>query len=581
MAGPISIYCDWAMHDELGDDVRLSAELTMRALDALKHWRDAHGLTFDYYLLDCFWFDQPGDYTRFDRKMWPDGFEPARRRMEELGMKPGLWLDTTGAAVAGWRPWQEGPAEHGWEPWSGSLDRNGEWSYCLFDGPYAEGLLDAMVHAVEEWGVGLFKFDFANFRAVTERCGHLDEGEVYARNVAAFKDVLRRVRERAPGVVFLAYNGFAYAGDYLGRTTDPVVPGVEPHWLKVIDYLYSGDPRPADAPCTSLRRAVDVYQDHMVRKFHRSGIPLSRIDDHGCMVGDTNTIYYLGKRGWRRTWVQSLARGSRKAHLYGDVTLLDDQDVRFLKSARDLFFGLFREGAATRSVGGVPAQSPWHGFLTGDAEDGLLCVVNSGAGERRATLELSGLGSARVLFHDEGRVPTCDTAGDTLSVTLAPEQMALVGLGRCAEERFELGTNVGGDPVPGRAERLELDFAAEGNGLVCGVPAAEVMTQAEAGGFDELRLSVRLRQEGRAYRRACPRNEVPSDVLGIRIEADGREVPPRRRVPQVKVWSGCSWVTCVYGLEDLREADELRITFRCPDPEPEAFAEAWLQSVRP
>ncbi|MFO8008881.1 MAG: hypothetical protein R6V05_14230, partial [Candidatus Brocadiia bacterium] len=183
MRKPISIYCDWALHDELGDDVRLSHGLTMEALDVLERWQREHGVSFDYYLLDCFWFKQPGDYTSFDPEMWPDGFEPARRRMEDLGMTPGLWLDTTGAAVAGWRPWSSREAEHGWAPWAESLDVHSNWSYCLFDGPYGDGLRRVMLHAVEQWGVGLFKFDFADFRAVSERCRHLDEGEVYRRNV--------------------------------------------------------------------------------------------------------------------------------------------------------------------------------------------------------------------------------------------------------------------------------------------------------------------------------------------------------------------------------------------------------------
>ena len=102
---PISIYCDWALHDELGDTVRLTEAMTMGVLDTLERWRRDHDVGFDYYLLDCFWFEQPGDYTRFNPETWPGGFEPALRRMQELGMKPGLWLDTTGGRVTGHQPW--------------------------------------------------------------------------------------------------------------------------------------------------------------------------------------------------------------------------------------------------------------------------------------------------------------------------------------------------------------------------------------------------------------------------------------------------------------------------------------------
>ncbi len=385
MRRPISIYCDWAMHDELGDTVRLTEELTMRALDALERWAGL-GVSFDYYLFDCFWFESPGDYMSFKADAWPDGPGRALDRIRALGMLPGLWLDTTGGRVSGHGPWKE------------SLNVHDNWSYCLFDGPYGQGLQDAMLHACAEWGVRMFKFDFANFYAVSPRSAHMDAGEAYARNVEAFRGILHRVRAQYPDVVILAYNGFIYGRDYLGDTTQAVVPGIEDHWLDVIDYLYSGDPRPADVPCTSLRRAVDTYQDHMVYKFLRSGIPVSRIDDHGCMVGATNTIYYMGRQGVRRTWVQSLGRGGRKAHFYGDPTLLDDGDVRFLGAARALFFDLFEGDAVTRPVGGVPCQSPWHGFQTGGVQDGLLVLVNSTAERQEARLQAQGPGAgARAL----------------------------------------------------------------------------------------------------------------------------------------------------------------------------------------
>ncbi len=577
MPEPISIYCDWALHDELGDNVRLTEELTMGALDTLDRWQREHDVAFDYYLLDCFWFEQPGDYTSFDPETWPSGFEPARQRMQQMGMTPGLWLDTTGAAVAGWHPWQGGEGDHGWGPWADSLDCRSGWSYCLFDGPYADGLCSAMVRAVEEWGVGMFKFDFANFYAVTERHRGLDAGEVYRRNVNAFKDILRRVRSVRRDVVFLAYNGFRYNRGYLDNTTDALVPGIEQHWLELIDWLYSGDPRPADLPCTSLRRAVDFYQDHMVRKFHHSRIPLDRIDDHGCMVGKTNTIYYFGARGFRRTWVQSLARGGRKAHFYGDPALLSDDDVEFLRRAQELFFNLFQSGAVTKPVGGVPCQSAGHGFLTGTGEDGVLLLANSSGAVRTATVPIKSLETAKVLFHDEGFVPECTVHRNVLSATLAPEQVALVGLGERADESFELGTNVGGDPVVARTHSVNLDWTHEDGVTACTLPVKRLVEAMDEGRYDTLRVSFRLRQDGRAYRHAFERDKAPTETLRVECLADGTPVKATQLLPDVKVWSGCSWVTALYSMGDLSTATEASVSFHCPDPEPELFAEAWLQ----
>ncbi len=581
MKRPFSIYCDWAMHDELGDDVRLTEELTMRALDALQHWKNAFGVGFDCYLIDCFWFDQPGDYTRFAPETWPNGFEPARRRMEELGMTPGLWLDATGAAVAGWRPWEEDEDFHGWEPWQKSLDARSGWNYCLFDGPYREGLLSAMRHAVEEWGVGLFKFDFADFFAVSSRFSHLDAGEVYRRNVRAFKEALIELRRDHPRVIFLGYNGFAHVPDYIGSTSGPMVPGIAPHWLEALDYLYSGDPRPADVPCTSLRRAVDLYQDHMVYKFYRSGIPLRRIDDHGCMVGGTNTNYYLGKHGWRRAWVQSLARGGRKAHFYGDVTLLDDGDVEFLDAAREPFFDLYGRGCPTRPVGGIPCWDGWHGFLTGSGDDGLLVVANSLGEPVEITLALDDLQEARVLFHDAGFAPEAGVSAGALSVRLAAEQMALLGLGAKAAEEWVLGTEQS-DPVTADARPLDLPFEGEHGVSQCRTSGNWIRGAAGDGDWDRLRLSFSLRDKGKAYRSAVEGERPVADSLGIDLQADGAPVPAERVVPNVRVWSGCSWATALYRLAPLLEADSVAIRFTCPESAPTIIPRAWLQrAVQP
>lgn len=562
---PISIYCDWALHDELSDNVCLTEEMTMGVLDTLERWQAEHGVRFEHYLLDCFWFARPGDYRSFSPETWPNGFEPARKRMQALGMTPGLWLDVTGGMVRGHAPWAD----------SASVD--GGWCYCLFDGPYGQGLLEAMLHAVAQWGVRLFKFDFANFYAVTPRFGDLEAGEVYARNVAAFRRIVRAVHARHPDVVTLAYNAFAYMPEYIDNTTSALVPGVDPGWLDTMDYLYSGDPRPCDVPCASLRRAVDMYQDHMVRKFRASGIPFDRIDDHGCMVGRTGTIYWLGHRGWRRTWVQSLGRGSRKAHFYGDVHLLDDDDVQFLKASRALFFNLYAAGAETQAVGGVPCQSPWHGFLAGEGRDGLLVVVNSTPGRLVAELGAEHLRTARVLFHDEGFVPECEVSGGTLSVRLAPEQMALVGLGRKADEDCVLGANVGGDAVTPDSAPVQLDFAFAQGTAEAHTSAVEIMAAAERGGFDGLRLSFRLRDGGRACRHAMRRDQAVTEALGIEVEADDRPVAPSRLVPDVKVWSGCSWATGLYPVGELRGAREVRVRFGSPDAKARIIPEAWLQ----
>ena len=47
-------------------------------------------------------------------------------------------------------------------------------------------------------------------------------------------------------------------------------------------------------PEANFWRSMDIYSDHMVRRFQQLGFPLERIDSTGFMVVNTGTIYYRG-----------------------------------------------------------------------------------------------------------------------------------------------------------------------------------------------------------------------------------------------------------------------------------------------
>ena len=68
----------------------------------------------------------------------------------------------------------------------------------------------------------------------------------------------------------------------------------------------------------------------MEQRFLRAFVPPEAIDDHGTMIGNTNTIYYLGKSAFRDSWIMNLSHGNRKQNLYGELSLLDDADWDFL-----------------------------------------------------------------------------------------------------------------------------------------------------------------------------------------------------------------------------------------------------------
>src|SRR5690606_27831433 len=102
--------------------------------------------------------------------------------------------------------------------------------------------------------------------------------------------------------------------------------------------------RPADVPTMNFMRSVDIFVDHTVRDYAENGVPLERIDSCAPMMGNAGTIYDRGKGGWKGMMLLNLAHGSWMNLLYGDLTLLNDDDGRWLAKAQQLFLPLQAQG---------------------------------------------------------------------------------------------------------------------------------------------------------------------------------------------------------------------------------------------
>lgn len=533
---PIRIYSTWGFHDELGDAVRLDESLCLRALDRLERWRDAHGMECDFFHVDCFWFDKKRPYDAFDPETFPNGPERVLRRVRELGLGFGLWFSANGGHMQ----------VEAWEP---SRSTAG-WNFSLVDGPFADDLEAALHRAASEWGCRLFKFDFADWTASADPSR--PESETRRRSMQRFRKIVRGLREAYPDAVLFAHCGFALSEQSTpSGSAEPLA--ADPAWLSVLDRLFSGDPHPIDVPQSSLARNLDLYQDRQVWALHQAGFPLERIDDHGALMGNTNTCAYRGRRGFPRTCLGQLARGGRRHLFYGDPEVLEDADVAFMKAAVDLYFEAFRRGSATRFVGdGEPGLAPWHGFLTGGGAEGLLYVVNPTFQPQAAELLVPGLDRARVLWTDGARCPV-QTSSDLLGVQLAAEQSALVGLGRFADPAYELPA-ARSEPLPGEMRLADAAFAEAAPGVWRATwrPSAgarEVVLTAQA--FDQpqaharLGLPLRFAKQTDLSRKAGgpPSPSEAHRLVQLRLfDESGAEVPPVESVPDSAVWAGVSWV---------------------------------------
>ena len=73
----------------------------LTTLDLMEKWQK-QGVKFDYFVPDVGWIDRAGDLTRFWPQCFPEGPGKVVKRVNELGMKWGLWFSGT------WADWGNG-----------------------------------------------------------------------------------------------------------------------------------------------------------------------------------------------------------------------------------------------------------------------------------------------------------------------------------------------------------------------------------------------------------------------------------------------------------------------------------------
>lgn len=531
---PVTVYINWAAYDELSDSVPLTETLAMRQLGELLRLRAA-GVRLDGYVMDAFWYQPDGAYREWRKPHWPEGPDRWLAGCQENGVTPGLWFSGNSLCKLELAP-----------EWKGSFDPEHN-ALCLFHG----GFLPHWMETVRHWherGVRIFKLDFFQFQAAPEiiqrRCCAT---EIRTLNIEALRRGLGVLHDECPDIMFLGYNGLE-EGDTQSRTDIPFRKTIDHRWLDVFDSIYCGDPRPADVPAMNFWRAKDVYSDHMVSVYERNGIPLGRIDNSGFMIGVTGTCYHRGTAAWKGMLALSLARGGWVNTYYGNLELLDAEDARWFAKVQAMYLRMQAFGRLS-TFGAIPGEGRPYGYLAEDAEGALLTVVNPAQAVETLPLPLAAAG--RILFQDDGFTPTLREG----CLTLGPEQMAVVGVGRYAASAFDLGrqTDVS---IPLSLDPIPAEFQELGGRVL----TATLIPPADG------RLRVVLRQFGRdghvkrSSGGAPPGGAGLAKLLSLELRQGDRSIPARVNYDKA-IWSGLSWAVAEFELEDFQAGKP--VTVRC------------------
>lgn len=559
LQAPISVYNNWSSYDELSDNIPLTETLAMRELDELLRLKKA-GVRFDYYMMDAFWFAPDGGYRTWRKPNWPNGPDAWIEKCRANGVLPGLWFSTNTLVKI-----QAAPA------WKDSLNKDGT-AMSFSEG----GFLPDFMNALQYWydhGIRMFKFDFVDLTAATPAtAAKLSKAEIKERNAAAFREALRLFRQRNSEAVLLAFNGF---GGDLDNTVDklPFHDPTDLRWLEVFQMEYTGDPRPSDVPEANFWRSMDIYSDHMVRRFEQLGFPLERIDSTGFMVGKTGTIYYRAMNAWKGAFLLMMARGGWVNTVHGNLELIQDDDALWMARAQALFFELQGLGRI-HTFGGIPGDIEPYGF-GGITTRGAVYVVMNPT-QTVATVALPrlapnqpALGVGKVQFRDAGFTPKL--SGN--KITLGPGQMATVGFGAYAAPAYDFGIQE--DVVIPRAiDPLTAVFHATSRGTI------EASIQPPDKGV--LRVIMRQRTPDGYIRRTWaggpPNGENMGKVFTIEATQEGRSIPVKVDYDKI-IWSGLSWAVGEIKSADLTPGKPVLIRFHSAEKDPVQLDGAAYQVV--
>lgn len=542
---PIWVYNDWSAYDELSDNIPLTEALAMRELNEVARLQRA-GVHFDYYMMDAFWFAKDSGYRTFRTPNWPDGPDAWIAACKKNRLLPGLWFSTNTLVKIDADP-----------RWRDSLNKNGG-SMSLYEG----GFLPDFMKVLQFWydrGIRMFEFDFADFSAATPAAEKAQTPEeIKRRNVAALREALMKFRATNPDIALIAFNGF---GGNVESTAGPFPfhDPVDLEWLSVFDSLYTGDPRPGDVPEMNFWRSMDIYSDHMVRRYEQSFMPLERLDSTSFMVGNTGTIYYRKTNAWKGMFLLMVARGGWVNTIHGNMEFLDDEKARWMAKVQKIY-ELFKVVGRTKTFGGIPGDSEPYGFGSLDREGSIYTIVNPAQNVAEVGLPLLSqaqgeLGGGRVIFRDAGFVPVLQRN----KVKLGPGQLVAVGFGRYAAQDFDLGVQED-VRIPRSIVPLSALFVARG---INGIEA--ILTTPAKG---DLRIIFQQRGTDGSIMRSWPggppNGMTVGKVLKISAYQGGKAVGVEIDYDRV-IWSGLSW-----GAGEIKQGDFVPgqlITIRCASAE--------------
>ncbi len=413
-------YADQAAKDTIPAEKKgLTEEIVMSNLDDLERFRK-HGICFDYYFIDAGWSNPNGDLKDFDPQNFPEGGGKVMGRVQDLGMKLGLWTSPGAGPMA--FNYVENPDLEPCKQFPGP-----DGALCMTAEPWHTMYKDALLYHVKENGVRGFKFDGNFFMCNNKAHGHLPGKYSVESTIDALISIVEEVRRECPDVFIMYYWGIT-----------------SPWWLLHGNTIYERGvlmegATPSHHPARLSRQSISISFDEATHHAWDK-VPLCSGDSLGVWISEKPWGSYIGKEGWQDAWVMEIARGSMLSQIWGDLSMFDADDVDFLARISAWLRDYSRLLRHPKRILGDPWKAEPYGYAYFDGDDGVIFIYNPTFEHTSVALRLgdeigfSGEGAYALRSVYPGRESShlpgkrVISAGDEFSVPLKPFEVAMLQL---------------------------------------------------------------------------------------------------------------------------------------------------------
>ncbi|MDD4923041.1 MAG: hypothetical protein PHS30_11280, partial [Bacteroidales bacterium] len=203
-----------------------------------------------------------------------------------------------------------------------------------------------------------------------------------------------------------------------------------------------------------------------------------------------------------------------------------------------------------------PGTAKPYGYLAKNSKGCLVTVLNPSQKMEKVTFPFNPLDHGKLLFTDNGFKPVIENN----SITLGPEQMAVVGFGQYANGQYDLGIQ-DDVTIPSYIEPVHSEITLTEKGK------AKVVFHYD--GKNDLRIIFsQKKQDGHPLRisgGSPPNGKYMSELLHIKAVQNKEEIPLIINYDK-QIWSGLSWAVCEIQHRHLKKDSPIHIQYTVIDP---------------